>query len=121
MARTWLLCALYLFLIAGVAADDLTDAMHTQARDLAQGAIPGLDPPELKQNEQLRQNQGLQSVSALYTLMLQVDGNLVIFAGGVAIWSTGTGGKGPTGRFIMQDDGMLFFRRILPSVVNVCY
>ena len=36
----------------------------------------------------------LQSVSGLYTLQLQTDGNLVLFAGFAAIWNTSTAGSG---------------------------
>ena len=44
---------------------------------------------------------------AAAVLVLQGDGNLVLYASGHALWSTRTVGSGSTDRLIMQDDGNL--------------
>jgi hypothetical protein len=45
------------------------------------------------------------SSNVLYTLVMQTDGNLVLYAGGMRpIWFSGTGGSGAT-RAVMQADG----------------
>jgi hypothetical protein len=41
-----------------------------------------------------------------HVLAFQSDGNLVIWAGGTPVWSTGTTGRGATA-LVMQDDGNL--------------
>jgi len=38
---------------------------------------------------------------------MQTDGNLVLYAGGAAVWSTGTNGTGSQNRLVMQSDGNL--------------
>jgi len=40
-------------------------------------------------------------------LVMQTDGNLVLYAAGAAVWSTGTNGTGTQNRLVMQSDGNL--------------
>jgi hypothetical protein len=41
------------------------------------------------------------------SLVMQTDGNLVLYAAGAAWWSTGTNGTGTQNRLVMQSDGNL--------------
>jgi len=49
---------------------------------------------------------GIYSPDRRFLLALQTDGNLVLYQGSTAIWSSGTGGK-PVRRCVMQTDGNL--------------
>ena len=49
----------------------------------------------------------IHSASGQYDLMMQTDGNLVVYNNGVAQWADGTGGTGPNDTVIMQTDGNL--------------
>lgn len=63
----------------------------------------------LRQNEKLklRVSQELKSTNGKYTLVLQVDGNLVTYdSQGKALWSSNTMGSGAT-ECVMQEDGNL--------------
>lgn len=69
------------------------------------GAISPLGAPQLSAGEQLRLNQYAQSDDHRYTLLLQADGNLVIYGPGYhVLWSSGTSGSQAT-RLSMQTDG----------------
>jgi len=41
------------------------------------------------------------------SLVMQTDGNLVLYSAGAAVWATGTGGTGSQNRLVMQSDGNL--------------
>lgn len=49
---------------------------------------------------------GISSPNGAYTFIYQTDGNLVLYAGGRALWASGTAGRG-VGRAVMQSDGNL--------------
>lgn len=48
----------------------------------------------------------VHSANGRYTFVYQTDGNLVLYAGGRALWASGTDGR-PAGVCIMQNDGNL--------------
>ncbi len=54
--------------------------------------------------EKLERGQSLTSRNGAYTLTLQDDGNLVLAAGGEAVWATGTNGQ-DVERLEVQKDG----------------
>lgn len=58
----------------------------------------------LNKGEKLEVNQSLTSQNGAYELKLQDDGNLVLYAGDNAVWSTGTNGKKVV-RAEVQTDG----------------
>lgn len=58
----------------------------------------------LVRNETLAANQSLYSANRSYRLTMQGDGNLVLYSGSQAIWSTNTMGSGAN-RAILQSDG----------------
>lgn len=55
-------------------------------------------------NQSITTNQYLVSQDGRYRLVMQSDGNLVLYSPNRPIWSTGTSGR-PANRFIVQDDG----------------
>ncbi len=58
----------------------------------------------LRPNEYLNPGETRPSVDGRFRLEYQWDGNLVLYMGGTALWSSGTYGRS-AGRAIMQDDG----------------
>jgi hypothetical protein len=58
------------------------------------------------QNAVLYPGQQLRTASGSYHLVLQTDGNLVLYSSSHALWATGTDGKA-AGRLAMQSDGNL--------------
>jgi hypothetical protein len=58
----------------------------------------------LAAGRQLDSQQYLRSSDKRYGLLLQSDGNLVLYNGNAALWSTWTGGTGST-HAVMQSDG----------------
>jgi LysM repeat protein len=58
----------------------------------------------LMNGEKLERGQSLTSRNGAYTLTLQDDGNLVLAAGGQAVWATGTNGQNAE-RLEVQKDG----------------
>ena len=65
----------------------------------------------LNPDESLVINQRIKSKNCLYTLIMQGDGNLVIYDNtGHAVWATGTDGSGAT-VCVMQGDGNLVLYR----------
>jgi LysM repeat protein len=58
----------------------------------------------LMKGEKLERGQSLTSRNGVYTLTLQDDGNLVLGAGGEAVWATGTNGQDAE-RLEVQEDG----------------
>ena len=67
-------------------------------------------PSELTTNQTIEIGQSLLSYDERYTLILQGDGNLVLYSPSRALWSTGTVGQGGV-RLIMQSDGNLVLYR----------
>jgi hypothetical protein len=59
---------------------------------------------ELTANQELTSNQSLASCNGDYTLIMQSDGNLVLYQGSTALWASGTVGSGAD-EAILQDDG----------------
>jgi hypothetical protein len=59
---------------------------------------------ELTANQELTSNQSLASCNGDYTLIMQGDGNLVLYQGSTALWASGTVGSGAD-EAIMQGDG----------------
>lgn len=58
----------------------------------------------------LRLGQGLQSPSGVYELMMQADGNLVLYKNAVAQWSTVTNGIDVTGLAVQADGNLVLYR-----------
>jgi len=59
---------------------------------------------QLTANQELTANQSLASCNGEYTLIMQSDGNLVLYQGSTALWASGTVGSGAD-EAIMQGDG----------------
>jgi len=99
------------------AAADLSAASLTEWQ-VVSGAIPAgtaaasgcggtSTPPSsgtLTANQQLTSGQALDSANGDYGLNMQGDGNLVLYQGSTALWSSGTAGTAAT-RAVMQGDG----------------
>ncbi|PSL48279.1 D-mannose binding lectin [Chitinophaga niastensis] len=64
-------------------------------------------PDRLNTNEQLLQGQVLRSTDGRFILIMQTDGNLVIYYYNVALWSSITAGNPNINRCVMQGDGNL--------------
>lgn len=60
----------------------------------------------LSAEQSLSPGESLQSPNGQFSLTLQDDGNLVLYAGSDAVWATGTNGQ-PVARATMQADGNL--------------
>lgn len=58
----------------------------------------------LEEGQKLGVGDSLTSKNGAYRLVLQEDGNLVLYAGGDAVWATGTNGRNAV-RAEVQDDG----------------
>ncbi|WP_068497020.1 lectin [Paenibacillus kribbensis] len=54
--------------------------------------------------QMLLKGQSLQSANGAYTLILQEDGNLVLYSRGIALWSSKTNGRA-VNYAVMQTDG----------------
>jgi hypothetical protein len=61
---------------------------------------------ELTANQELTASQSLASCNGDYTLIIQGDGNLVLYQGGTALWASNTAGSAAD-EAIMQGDGNL--------------
>jgi hypothetical protein len=59
---------------------------------------------ELTANQELTSNQSLASCNGDYSLIMQSDGNLVLYQGSTALWASGTVGSGAD-EAILQGDG----------------
>jgi surface antigen len=72
----------------------------------APAAMAGAGSSTLSVGHELQAGQELVSVGGQYTLVMQSDGNLVIYGNGCALWASGTVGTG--GAYLnMQTDGNL--------------
>jgi hypothetical protein len=64
----------------------------------------------LNPGESLRPEQMLKSANGLYTLVMQGDGNLVLYDNkGKAIWATGTNGSGAVVCDMQQDGNLVLY------------
>jgi hypothetical protein len=63
------------------------------------GSLDALAP-----GQTLSSGQSLISRNVMNTLIMQNDGNLVLYGSGRALWFSGTGGSGAT-KLVLQDDG----------------
>lgn len=71
--------------------------------DAVEGPIKGVKDT-LNPNDWLNPGQFLQSKNKRVKLIMQKDGNLVLYGDGVALWNSGTNGRGAN-RAFMQTDG----------------
>ena len=72
-------------------------------------AAPASAADTLGTNQTLYANQSLTSQNGAYTLIVQLDGNLVLYGPSGALWATNTGGS--NARLVMQLDGNLVLYR----------
>ena len=91
-------------------------AIHSPV--VAQSVNSGMDEPDyiltvedteyiLAPKEELAVKESIRSENGRYELVLQEDGNLVLYrSGGGVLWSTGTNNQ-VVNRLVMQDDGNL--------------
>lgn len=76
------------------------------------GGLTGNTIATLGAGFNLNNGMGLTSTDGGYSLVMQGDGNLVVYrSGGVATWSTGTAGHGDSVYAAMQPDGNLVLYR----------
>ena len=89
------------------------EEIRARARDMRAGPPPPPPPPPAPQpagcgivasNAQLARGEGRHSCSGRFLFVHQGDGNVVLYDGGAAIWSTGTHGRS-TSVLAMQGDG----------------
>jgi hypothetical protein len=64
-------------------------------------------PDRLNTNDQLLQGQLIRSQDGRFILVMQTDGNLVIYYYNIALWSSVTAGNPNINRCVMQSDGNL--------------
>ena len=88
---------------------DGTAPSPTQLQPGQELCLPGAPPmATLFPGQYLGPGQSVQSDNKLHTLIMQSDGNVVLYnRRSQAIWSTKTGGLITPGKFIMQTDGNL--------------
>jgi len=67
---------------------------------------PGMAKSILSSSQILYKGEFIQSPNGRYKLVLQTDGNLVLYDKKKAMWSTGTNGKNVK-KLVMQSDGNL--------------
>ena len=70
------------------------------------GGSPSGDS-ELTQGESLNPGQLIRSPDGRFTFTYQLDGNVVLYQTGNAIWASGSVGYGAGGQLLMQPDGNL--------------
>lgn len=94
-----------------------------QVKNVPDGALSGLGlgspiilanvqrpKSSLNPGESLRPDQTLKSANGLYTLIMQSDGNLVLYDNkGKAIWATGTDGSGAIACDMQQDGNLVLY------------
>jgi hypothetical protein len=64
----------------------------------------GCDTSVLAPDQALYANESVSSCNGLYTLVMQDDGNVVLYGDGTALWNSQTAGK-PGSAVVMQSDG----------------
>lgn len=79
-------------------------------------AVASISGDTLQTDQELTTNQRLTSDNGSNFLVLQGDGNLVLYVSGKALWATATNGKGAV-RFRLQGDGNLVLRDAAGSAV----
>jgi len=82
------------------------DINHLLPLTIAPSAVAQIVSDTLKSDEQLTKGQFLTSNNGKYQLILQEDGNLVLYRVGRALWSSRTNNKAVS-RCVMQSDGNL--------------
>ena len=75
-------------------------ASNTAGMPAAPTACGEIDP-----GHGLAVGEGIASCDGQHTLILQTDGNLVLYHGGAATWASGTNGAASPRRAVMQGDG----------------
>lgn len=63
----------------------------------------------LKNGEKLEVGQSLTSLNGAYRLILQDDGNMVVYAGDESVWSTGTNGKNVVRAEVQKDGNFVLY------------
>jgi hypothetical protein len=90
---------------AQVTGSQATTAKHLGSVSIGlNGNAPASSCGELSANQELTANQSVASCNGDYTLIMQGDGNLVLYQGSSALWASGTVGSGAD-EAIMQGDG----------------
>jgi hypothetical protein len=90
---------------AQVTGSQATTAKHLGSVSIGlNGNAPAGSCGELTANQELAANQSVASCNGDFTLVMQGDGNLVLYQGGTALWASGTVGSGAD-EAIMQGDG----------------
>ena len=69
-------------------------------------SYPAMARNVLESGQMLYRGEALTSPNGYYKLILQEDGNLVLYRKGKALWSSGTNGKDAR-KLVMQSDGNL--------------
>jgi hypothetical protein len=94
-----------------VAPPGSTPGPEPDPATLITGTPPASPPPAstLTAGERLATGEALISPNRRYRLVMQGDGNLVLYEGGKALWYTGTQGNGVSA--VMQADGNLVVYR----------
>ncbi len=69
-------------------------------------AAPAMARNILRSGQMIYQGEALKSPNGRFKLVLQNDGNLVLYDRGRALWSSGTNGKNAR-KLVMQSDGNL--------------
>ncbi len=67
---------------------------------------PTAQGDQMQPGQVLNPGQSINSADGRFTFIYQNDGNLVLYRSGVALWASGTNGRG-VGVCIMQADGNL--------------
>lgn len=89
------------------------DSLDVEANAAAAANVSG---DNLLVDQELTTNQRITSNNGKNYLVLQGDGNLVVYASGTAVWATGTNGKGAV-RLRLQGDGNLVLRNAAGSAL----
>jgi hypothetical protein len=105
--RTWTVQRMYSKVddAAGGAACILAPANPIPAQ-LKLPTGPTAHGDRMNPGELLNAGDFIQSADGRYRLIYQIDGNLVLYRGGTALWATGTNGQ-QLGVVVMQGDGNL--------------
>jgi len=109
--RSIVLC-LVLCLSLALAMRDITDvknAVKAAGKALMPPPFPvgAFKPSVMTQQQTLKAGSVLQSPTGQFTVQMMPTGNLVLFSGAIAIWSTQTEGYGTNGVLTLKQDGNL--------------